>query len=262
MKKIFKKEKLVSLGYGIFGLAAFLLFWWLVVRFTSVGNVLPSPFTVFAKLFDSITHPIGKHTLLVHLGYSIGRVMIGYTAAAILGIITGLAMAQSETANAIIRPLFAIIRPIPGITWMPLAILWFGIGSFTKIFIIFVGGFAHMVINTYAGAKRADQQLIGAALMLGATKRQLFSKVILPSTVPYIFAGLQVSLSSCWMAVLAAEMISSTEGAGWIIVAGQDNGNITQVIVGVIAIAIVGLILANAMRATEHRLCAWAERGR
>ena len=103
---------------------------------------------------------------------------------------------------------------------------------------------------------------MGAAGLLGANKFQIFTHIILPSATPYIFAGLQVSLSTSWMAVLAAEMISSYEGAGWIINMGMNTGDTVLILVGMISIAIVGYALANIMRILERRLCSWTVRGK
>lgn len=257
-----KKDNAAAFFYSAAGLLAFIICWQLLVTFTGVGNIFPSPYAVLLRLIESFGKKIGKHMLYTHLFYSLFRVTAGYLAAAALGILVGLIMARSEMGNAVIRPLFAMIRPIPGITWMPLFILWFGTGWITQLGIIFVAGFSHMVLNTYAGASRADPKLVGAAQMLGANRTQVFYRVILPSAVPYIFSGLQVALSSCWMAVLAAEMMSATEGIGWMIVSGQDNGDIGQVLVGVIIISIIGLVLANMMRGAEKKLCAWSIRGK
>lgn len=257
-----RKEKLDAVLYGVLGLVVFLVAWQLLVMLTKVGLLFPSPIEVFQRLISSAQGLVGKHPLVVHLGFSLLRVGIGYLISAVLGILVGLVMARSPMGNAIIRPLFAIIRPIPGITWMPLFILWFGTGWITQLGIIFVAGFSHMVLNTYDGASRTNPKLIGAAQMLGANQTQIFRMVILPSAVPYIFSGLQVALSSCWMAVLAAEMMSATEGVGWMIVSGQNNGDIQQVLVGIIIISVIGLILANTMRGVERKLCAWSVRGR
>lgn len=257
-----KEKKIPAFIYSAAGLVIFLICWQLLVMFTNVGNIFPSPVAVAQRFVSFGGKLIGKHMLYAHIGYSLLRVTIGYLIAAALGVIVGLLMASSEFANAVIRPLFAVIRPIPGITWMPLFILWFGTGWITQLGIIFVAGFSHMVLNTYAGASRVDPTLVGAARMLGANQTQVFYKVILPSAVPYIFSGLQVALSSCWMAVLAAEMMSATEGIGWMIVSGQNNSDIEQVLVGVIIISVIGLILASVMRGVEKKLCAWSIRGR
>ena len=214
------------------------------------------------KFWESLTVPIGKYTLGMHVVYSLKRVFVGFGLSSLTGIILGVAMGYSKTINAIVRPIFNIIRPIPGLAWIPLGILWFGIGETTKYFIIFMGGFSNIVLNSFDGTNKVDQTLVGAAGLLGANKFQIFTHIILPSATPYIFAGLQVSLSTSWMAVLAAEMISSYEGAGWIINMGMNTGDTVLILVGMISIAIVGFALANIMRILERRLCSWTVRGK
>ena len=212
---------------------------------------------VLRLLFTSFFEPIGKFTIYGHLYYSIRRVLVGYVVATVLGIIVGIAMGTSRYAEAIIKPLFELIRPIPPIAWIPLVILWFGVGELPKYTIIFIGSFTNVTLNAYTGAQRVDPQLIGCAKMLGTSDRDIFLRVILPSSLPQIFAGMQVALSTAWMAVLAAEMIGAQEGCGWIILRGSDTTNIPLVLVGMVVIGVVGLLLATIMRIAERRLCAW-----
>ncbi len=255
------KASLTNLALSLLGFAIVLLAWDLAVRFTQAAIVMPSPWAVFEKFFTSFVKPIGRYTLLRHALFSLQRVLVGFALAAVVGVTMGIVMGRSELCEAVVRPIFEIFRPIPGIAWIPMAILWFGIGEKAKYFIIFMGGLSHLVINTYAGAIRVDYELIGVAQMLGAKQRQIFVNVVLPSCVPYVFAGLQVALSTCWMAVLAAEMVSSTEGLGWIIVAGMESINTTLIFVGILSIALIGLLLATVLRAVERKLCAWKIKG-
>ena len=208
-------------------------------------------------LVDSFFEPIGRFTLYGHLYYSIRRVLIGYVVATVLGIIVGIAMGTSRYAEAIIKPIFELIRPIPPIAWIPLVILWFGVGELPKYAIIFIGSFTNVTLNAYTGAQRVDPTLIGCAKMLGTSDRDIFLRVVLPSSLPQIFAGMQVALSTAWMAVLAAEMIGAQEGCGWIILRGSDTTNIPLVLVGMVVIGVVGLLLATIMRMAERRLCSW-----
>lgn len=251
-----------KLSMAILAFAFVYAVWDLAVRYTSVSLVFPYPAEVFRYFFKSITEPIGKYTLYGHTYFSLKRVIIGFGLSSISGVILGVAMGYSKTINAIVRPLFNIIRPIPGLAWIPLAILWFGIGENAKYFIIFMGGFANVVLNSYDGTNNVDKTLIGAAKLLGASEIQIFFNIILPSAVPYIFAGLQVSLSTSWMAVLAAEMVSSYEGAGWIINMGMNTANTVQILCGMVAIGLVGFVLATLMRFAERRLCSWTIRGK
>lgn len=255
-------KKLLNLGLSLLGFAIVLLIWDLAVRFTDAAIIMPSPWTVISKFLQGFVKPIGRYTILEHALFSVRRVLIGFGLAALVGITLGIVMGRSMLAESIIRPIFEILRPIPGIAWIPMAILWFGIGEKAKIFIIFMGGLSHLVINTYAGAIRVDYELIGVAEMLGAKQWQVFLNVVLPSCVPYVFAGLQVAMSTCWMAVLAAEMVSSTEGLGWIIVAGQESINTTTIFIGILSIALIGLLFATVLRMIERKLCVWKVKGK
>lgn len=257
------KETLNSLFFSLIGVVAVLILWTLAVEFTAVGKLLPTPLEVLERMMYTFTNTIGrKLTLPMHLAVSLRRVLIGFGLAAVCGVVLGIAMGRFRLIEAIFKPLFEIVRPIPSVAWIPLAIVWFGIGETAKTFIIFMAGFVNIVVNTYAGAKQVDENMLGVARMLGANELQAFIHVVIPSCVPYIFAGMQVGLSTCWMAVLAAEMVSSTEGIGWTITAGQENGDMTQIFVGIIAIAVVGLLLAVLMRWAERVLCRWRVRGK
>ena len=256
------KKKVSDLLLSILGFACILLVWHLGVRYTGLGKLIPGPIEVAKRFIETCYTPIGrKYTLLQHLLISLRRVMTGFGLSIIAGVLLGVAMGRFDQIEAIARPLFELVRPIPGVAWIPMAIVWFGIGETAKIFIIFMGGFVNIVVNTFAGAKRVDTNMMHVAEMLGANSRQTFFKVVIPSCVPYIFSGLQVGLSTCWMAVLASEMVAAREGIGWVITAGQENANMTQIFIGVIAIAIVGLVLAGLMRTIERILCRWRVRG-
>lgn len=256
------RDKTLAIGIGALAILCVFFLWYFAASYTRVSMFFPTPQKVFAKFVESLTVPIGKYTLGMHVAYSLKRVFVGFGLSSVTGIILGVAMGYSKTINAIIRPIFNIIRPIPGLAWIPLGILWFGIGETTKYFIIFMGGFSNIVLNSFDGTNKVDPTLVEAAELLGANRFQIFMHIILPSATPYIFAGLQVSLSTSWMAVLAAEMISSYEGAGWIINMGMNTGDTVLILVGMISIAIVGFALANIMRVLERRLCSWTVRGK
>lgn len=260
MKKIGKKLSVFSLS--LLGILLVLVVWDLAVRFTRIGLLLPGPLEVLQRFAYVCTHTIGKkYTIFGHLLISLKRVLLGFIAASAAGVILGISMGRSAAIEAIFRPIFEIVRPIPSVAWIPLAIVWFGIGETAKFYIIFMAGFVNITVNTFAGAKQVDENILGAAYMLGANKIQAFFRVVIPSCVPYIFVGMQVGLSTCWMAVLAAEMVSSTAGIGWTITSGQENGDMVQIFVGIIAIAVVGLLMAVLMRWLEKSMCQWKERG-
>lgn len=260
LTKLRAKNTRETAFYGLLGIVIFLIVWDLVVRFTKIGLLLPGPVAVGQFFTQSFSLNIGKFTMLGHTLMSLSRVMVGYVAGIVLGVICGIGMGTSKLFNAIFKPLFELLRPIPTIAWIPIAILFFGTGEMTKYFIIFYGAFTTVTLNTYAGVMRVDPVLIGAAKMLGAKENQMLWKVIIPSSLPSIVAGMQVGLANGWMGVIAAEMVKSREGLGWLILMGQASGSMTQILGGMVSIAVIGLLLASLMRALEKELCKWNTR--
>ena len=254
-----RREKALNFFCGAAGILTFLALWQLGATYSRFGRFIPGPIEVIPKFFLSFTQPIGVKRMGGHILASLARVAAGYSLAAVTGIAVGIVTGRSRLMNALLNPFIELIRPIPGIAWIPISILWFGTGETGKVFIIFISTFTMIAVSVHQGASSVDPALIGAAKMLGASRSRVFFTVVLPSCVPQIFTGLQTGLSLSWMVVLAAEMIRSEFGVGWVITAGNNSYNMAQVLVGIIAIGIIGLVLANALRALERRLCAWKE---
>ena len=252
-----RREKLINVACAVLAIGAFLLVWQLASMYSKRARFIPSPFVVIPKFFQSFTQPIGPKKLMGHIVASLLRVLSGFAAAAVVGVILGILAGRSRVMRAIINPFIEILRPIPGIAWIPISILWFGPGEVSKVFILFIATFTLIAVNTFAGASAVDPQLIGAARMLGASKLRVFFTVILPYCVPHIFTGLQTGLTVAWMTVVAAEMIRSEFGVGWIIDSGYNSYNMAQVMVGILTIGLIGFALANGLRLLERRLCAW-----
>lgn len=262
IKKPVEGSMLEKLMYGCAAFAFLLLVWYLLSRDERIGLFFPSPFEVIRRFFTSFVQPIGRNVMLEHIWFSFRRVMTGFGLGVLIGIPLGLLMACSRTMRAFFMPLFSIVRPIPGLAWIPLAILWFGLGESSKYFLICMTALVVITVQSYTGALNADPLLVGAGKMLGANKLQLFTNVILPSAIPNIFTGLQGSFAGAWCAVIAAEMIRSDEGLGWIIFNGMNYANTTQVLVGMLAIGIVGLITSALLKALERRFCRWNVQGK
>lgn len=252
--------KIKDACWGIFSVLCFLVVWHLAVVFTPVGKLMPSPLDVVVSLVNSFVSPIGSHTIQIHALYSLKRILIGYSAACVLGIIFGVAIGLSKTLNSILYPIFELIRPIPTVAWIPIAIIWFGTDEMSKYFIVFYGAFSNVVVSVYSGILSVDPVLVGAAKMLGSTEKQVILKIILPAAVPSIFNGMQVALSAGTMSVVVAEMIKAYEGIGWIIHAGQQTADMTAVLTGMVALSLFGLLLSSALKGIERKLCAWSIR--
>ena len=257
MRKKIKKIDPEKTLYAVAAIASFFVLWWFLTTFTPVKETTPGPIEVLQLLLTSFYTPIGSEVIVGHLLVSLRRVLVGFSVATIIGIVLGIAMGTSRWAEAIFKPIFELLRPIPPIAWISLVILFFGIGETSKYILCGIGAFTNVTLNAYTGAQNVDPELIGCARMLGTSERDIFFRVILPSCTPQIFAGMQVALSTSWMAVLAAEMIGAQEGCGWMIQRGSDTLNITLVMVGMIVIGLVGMFLAALMRTIERRLCSW-----
>lgn len=255
-------EKTKRVAFGALGIFVFLCIWYVATKFTSLGRIMPDPVVVFSSFFKAFVVPIGTKSMALHILISLRRMLIPYAVGGVCGVVIGILMGWYKIADSIFMPYIQMLRPIPPIAWIPLSIIWFGFGEGSKYFLIFLACFFTIALTTYNGVHSVDDTLIRAARMLGAKDSQLFTTIVLPTTVPYIFSGLQVALGSAWATIVAAEMIRSSEGVGWLIVSGQDVGNMTQIMVGIVAIALTGLTITTIMRGVESKLCAWTVRGK
>ena len=184
MKKNAVRETAAHLAAGIVSVGAFLAVWQLAVLTTSLKKIMPGPVTVLKAFMDSFTVNIGQYNIIWHTAFSLTRVLIAYTAACVIGIILGLLMGRVRFIEAVFRPFYEIIRPVPPIAWISLSILWFGLGEMTKYVIIFLSAFSSITYTTFSGVRMVDPVLIGAGRMLGANSFQVFTTIILPASVP------------------------------------------------------------------------------
>ncbi|NCC65299.1 MAG: ABC transporter permease [Spirochaetia bacterium] len=248
--------------WGLLSLSMVFLVWYLGSLMPSMQRLLPNPLQVLGFIVVGFVNEIGRNTLLGHIGWSLSRVMIGYVSACLVGVVLGFLVGWFKMGEAIIKPFYSVLRSIPSIAWIPLAILWLGIGEQSKYFIIFISTMLFIMTNAIDGVRSVDPEIIKVARMFGTKEQQIFFHIVLPFSVPQIFNGLQVGLGAAWATVLAAEMVRSSEGVGWLILMGQTSMNMTQVFAGIIIIGMIGLILALLMRWVESKLCAWNIRGK
>lgn len=234
----------------------FLLWIW-----ASTNNPLffPSPAATWERFMMLMEHPIGKVSILGHVWMSLRRVLIGLGMATVLGILTGLLIGWSKSARAMIGPVFTSLRPIPPIAWIPLVILWFGVGEFPKVLIIFIGSYFIVGQNTAAGVAMVEPMYVNVGKIYKANSWQMLRHVIMPASMPAIIAGLKIALGSAWMVVVAAEMLASKAGLGFLITRGSDSIDIALVLIGMILIGVVGALLSSLFTLIERRLCPWME---
>lgn len=236
---------------------AFVLIWHWVAREQFLGKSLATPYDVIMELRRLMTIELAGKTLLGHTWASAQRILIGFVLASLVAIPLGLFMALNRTVNAIVKPVFDLFKPMPPIAWISIAILWFGIGEPSKVFIIVIGTFVPCLLNSYNGIRLIEPELYDVIRSLGGNRKDEILQVSFPAAFPAIFAGLQISLSIAWTCVLAAELVSSRSGLGWIIVQGMKLTKPELVIGGMLIIALVAWLTTLMVSGLEHVLCPW-----
>ena len=240
---------------------AAVLLWWLLARLEVVPAMfLPSPFAVASKFFSVWTDGFQDATLPQHLLASIGRVSAALVGAIIFGVILGFAMHLSETGRGIIEPLLEFYRPIPPLAYLPLVIIWFGIGEFAKILVIFLGILPSIIIATNDSLKSVPRDMINAARALGATRTQVVLLVLLPHAFPSILTGTRIGLGAGWATLVAAELVAATKGLGFMIKGAADFLVTDVVILGIFVIAAAAIAMEIALRLLQRALAPWQGR--
>lgn len=226
--------------------------WQLVVIATQAHvSVLPPPWNV-ARTFVSL---VASGEIFLHAGVSLGRVVSAWLLSALIAIPLGLAMGSSRPLERLIDPVIELFRPISPLAWIPLAILWFGIGEAGKIFIVLIGTFFPTLLATVAGVKSIDPVMIHAGRVLGCSDRaSLFRKVILPASLPSIVVGLRISFGTGWAAIIAAELVAARSGLGYLIANGMEILRADQVLVGMAVIGVLGVCFDTFFRFLNRRL--------
>jgi NitT/TauT family transport system permease protein/sulfonate transport system permease protein len=235
----------------------FLAFWDLAAVKKILGNFLPRPIEVLSQLMSLNTEPLASKTLFEHLWASIHRVLIGWAIGVSIAVPLGVFMGLNSYVRAIVKPVFDLLKPMPPISWISLSILWFGLGEESKVFIIAIGSFVPCILNSYNGIRLIDPALYDAARMLGASRRQEIIEVGFFASAPAIFAGLQISLSIAWSCVLAAELVGSRSGMGFIIILGMNQSAPALIIAGMVVIAITACLISVLMGRLENLACPW-----
>ena len=247
----------VTLSIGT--LAVLLTVWWAVAALQLISPLfLPPPQQVLAKLL-TIAGPQGfmDATLWQHLAASLTRIVLALLAAVVIGIPVGIAMGLSPTVRGILDPVIELYRPVPPLAYLPLMVIWFGIGETSKILLIYLAIFAPVAMSALAGVKSAQQVRIRAAQSLGASRAQVLWFVILPGALPEILTGLRIGLGVGWSTLVAAELIAATRGLGFMVQSAGESLATDVVLAGIAVIAIIAFLLELGLRALQRRLTPW-----
>ena len=235
--------------------------WAVSARLQLVSPVfLPSPAAVWNKFIIVISDGFVDATLAQHIAASLWRVFAALIAAIIVGVPVGLAIGISTIGRGIFDPLLEFLRPIPPLAYLPLIIIWFGIGEPSKILVIAIAMLAPVALSTASGVRGVSQERINAARSLGATRLQVIRHVILPSALPAILTGLRIALGAGWSTLVAAELVAATRGLGFMIQSAAQFLVTDVVVMGILVIAAIAFVLEFIIRRIERQLVPWAGR--
>jgi taurine transport system permease protein len=222
-----------------------------------VGAIEPEFFPPPSHVWGELVRLLSDGTLLIYILESARRVLLGFLLSAAVGIPLGILLGTFLPLRWIVQPVISIIRPLPSLAWIPLSLLWLGIGESQKYAIVFMGTLAPLVVFVTDATLRVEPIYIRAARNLGASRWKIMWEVVLPSALPSIISALKVTLALAWTCIISAEMVGSKDGLGYLIWNAKDWSNVGQVIVGMLAISATVLALDSMVRLVEHRLIPW-----
>lgn len=222
--------------------------------------VLPAPWELWDSFRAMLQDGYADKALSRHVFASVFRTLSGFGFALVFGVPVGLLIGWNRWVSAAFSPILAFVRPIPPIAFVPLFILYFGIGETAKVLVIFLVAFWYMILNASAGVAAVSQEWVRAGLNLGLTRRQLFMSVILPAALPQIFTGIKTAIAVSWALVVAAELIAAQEGIGYIIMDAATFNRTHAVFIGIIIIGLIGFGLERVVAMFEARALHWQGR--
>lgn len=239
-------------------LTAVLLLWWLVTARGWIEPLfLPAPLEVLQRLWQLATVGYLDATLWQHLGASLWRIGLALLAALVFAIPVGVAIGRSRLAQGVFDPLIEFYRPVPPLAYLPLVVIWFGIGELAKVLLIYLAIFAPIAIATANGVRNVDPLRLRAAQSLGATRRQLLRYVILPNALPDILTGVRIGLGVGWSTLVASELVAATRGLGFMVQSAGQFLATDVVVSGILVIAFVAFAIELGLRWLQRRLVPW-----
>lgn len=241
------KRKIIPMLQAISSILILLIIWNIASNTGIFGRVsvkaskllLPSPITVFQSIYEMTI----SGYLIKNIWISMQRVIVGFLIAVFIGLPIGISMGTNKTVKNFLNPILKLFSPIPGVAWVPLAILWFGLGNNAAIFIITVGAISPIIINTLQGVNDVDKNLIQALKTMDASKLQVIRWCIIPSIIPYIVSGFKLGLGFAWRVVIAAELVGVPDGLGYVLNVGRNTGKTEVTIVTIICLGAIMIIM-------------------
>jgi len=255
------RKRLRSILLGVSFPVLLIVLWDRAVAMTGTPLV-PSPWQVAIMMYDfafgGIYDDAFSGTILLHVWKSVERVYGGFLLAALLGIPLGLLIGRVELLRQLLDPTISLLRPIPVTAWLPLSMIFFGLGPNAAIFLVFLGAFYPILLNTIFGVRSVDVRLFEAASMLGCSGSAMFRQVILPASLPSIFNGLRVAHGFAWILIVVGEMTGVPTGLGSVIMDGRTLSRTDLVVTGMIVIGVCGFVTDRLIVRLSNRLLSWS----
>lgn len=222
------------------------------------SRTLPSPVKIYETFLNKLTKKAPDGNLLsVNILASLQVSLCGFLSAVIIGVPLGLLMGWYKTLDKILTPIFEIIRPIPPIAWIPIVVVWMGVGLSAKVLIIFFSAFVPCVINSYTGIQLTNKTFINVSQTFGANNFTTFIRVGIPSSLPMVMTGIKIALGNSWSTLVAAEMLAASAGLGFMIQMGRQFARADVVVLGMVLIGVLGAILSFIFSSLEKYLLRW-----
>ena len=241
------------------GVLLFLLIWeGLVLTGLVDSKKLCDVLEVFKLFVIKLSDPTPDGAvLMVHIWSSLQVALLGFLLAVVIGVPLGWLMGWYRGADSFLRPIFEIIRPIPPVSWIPLTIVWLGIGLPAKSFIVFFAAFVPCLINSYTGIRQTKEVLKNVGKTFGASYFTVFWKVGIPSSLTMTFAGIKVAIGNAWATLVAAEMVAASSGLGYMILMGRSYARVDLIILGIVVIGVLGVLISAIINWVERILLGW-----
>ncbi len=241
------------------GILGFILIWQIAAVSGLVNSrYIAKPLEIVNLFIVKLTDPNPDGAVLgVNVMSSLAVSLSGFGLAVLIGVPLGLFMGWYRGFDSFMRPIFEIIRPIPPVSWIPLTIVWLGIGLKAKAIIVFFAAFVPCLINSYTGIKQTSEVLINVAKTCGASNFTIFRKVGIPSAMTLTFAGIKVAIGNAWATLVAAEMLAASSGLGYMILMGRQFGRVDLVILGIVVIGAIGLVISKLIDMLENKVLGW-----
>ncbi len=254
-----ERVRAIALGAG-FPLVLVVL--WHAAVVTSGTKLVPTPYMVGVMMYDfafgGVYDDAFSKTILTHLFASMQRVYGGFFLAALMGIPLGLAIGKIMLFKQLLDPTLSLLRPIPVTAWLPLSMVFFGLGPRSAVFLVFLGAFYPILLNTIFGVRSVDPRLFEAANMLGCDGARLFRQVVLPASLPSIFTGLRLGHGFAWILIVVGEMTGVPTGLGSVIMDGRTLSRADLVITGMIVIGVAGFLCDRVIVSINNRVLRWS----